>query len=91
MMNHRQDFPNRDSGDPPLLSRLPGQQSVLGMQPVGGRLAEEDTKKRRFENQPLEIVRGSDLSNPDRPQALAVEFASHLPRSEEVCISETTL
>lgn len=83
MMNHRQDLRYRDSGDPPLLSRLPGQQSVLGMQPVGGRLAEEDARKRRFENQPLEIVRGSDLSNPDRPQVLAVDFASHLPKSEE--------
>ncbi|KAK1377434.1 Protein-serine/threonine phosphatase [Heracleum sosnowskyi] len=83
MMNQRQDLRYRDSGDPPLLSRLPGQQSVLGMQPVGGRLAEEDAKKRRFENQPPEIVRGSDLSNPDRPQAFAVDFASHLPKSEE--------
>lgn len=72
-----------------MLSRLPGQQSILGMQPVGG-LLEEDAKKRRFGNQNSEIVRGSDLSNPDRPQALAADLSSHLPKSEEVCVSNTT-
>ncbi|WOH10979.1 hypothetical protein DCAR_0830456 [Daucus carota subsp. sativus] len=83
IVNQRQDLRYRDSGDPPLLSRLPGPQSVLGMQPVGVRLTEEDAKKRRFENQPSEIVQGPDLSNSDRPQALALEFASQLPKSEE--------
>ncbi|KAK1365497.1 Protein-serine/threonine phosphatase [Heracleum sosnowskyi] len=97
-MNHKQDLRHRDLGDPPLLSTLLGKQSVPATQPMGGRLAEEDMKRRRFVDQPLGINPESNLSEPDRQRgqqisigngtsgSLAVGFSSHLPKSEEACL-----
>lgn len=99
-MNHSQDLRYRGSGDPPLLSRLPGQLPVPAIQPQGGRLSEEDINRGRFNNQPSGIVQGSDLFRPDRQRArqnslgpstlssVTLGFPSHVMevKSEEVCL-----
>ncbi|KAL5550325.1 hypothetical protein UlMin_000501 [Ulmus minor] len=67
-MKHGLDLRNHSSGDPPLLSRIPAQLSVLPVPTQGGWLAEDDIS-RQTKNRPFGLVQESDMLKPDRQRA----------------------
>lgn len=56
------------SGEPPLLSRLPGQLPASPVQAQGGRLVEDDVKG-HLNNQTSGIAKESDALKLDKPRA----------------------
>ncbi|KAJ6968868.1 hypothetical protein NC653_036750 [Populus alba x Populus x berolinensis] len=66
----RRDLRNQNSGQPPLLSRIPAAIPLSSLQPQGGWLVEEDTSRAQSNNQPSATAQELDSLKSDKLRGL---------------------
>jgi RNA polymerase II C-terminal domain phosphatase-like 1/2 len=98
----RRDLRNQNSGQPPLLSRIPAAIPLSSLQPQGGWLVEEDTSRAQSNNRPsataqeLDSLKSDKLRGLQNPLAHGASASAPAPSSlvshaselkaEEVCL-----